>query len=124
MFQNGTEQRPTSAPEVAERRGATRRSHVERIALTTQWGTTAASLLDLSETGAQVRFADGLVPFEGDDVMLRLVDGRHLSGSIAWSVRDALGIAFEQPLPELDDILWLELRAPDWFHASVRAQRQ
>lgn len=124
MFQNGTGQRRHSTAEAAERRGTARREHVEWIALTTQWGTLAASLTDLSATGAQVRLTNGLVPLEGDDVTLRLVDGRHLSGSIAWSERGALGISFEKPLPSLDDLLWLEQRGPDWFHASVRAQRQ
>lgn len=124
MFRNGTGRARPSAAHVAERREAVRHAHVERITLTTQWGTIAGSLMDLSETGAQVRVANGRAPFEGDDVMVRLVDGRHLSGSIAWSVRDALGISFEQTLLVLDDILWLEQRGPDWFRASVRAQRQ
>lgn len=124
MFRNGTGQGRPSAAQVAERRGTARHPHVEWITLTTHWGTLAASLMDLSATGAQVRVANGLAPFEGDDVTLRLVDGRHLSGSIAWSERDALGISFEQTLVSLDDILWLEQRGPDWFHASVRAQRQ
>ncbi len=124
MFRNGTGQGRSSAAQIAERRGMARHAHVEWITLTTQWGTLAASLMDLSATGAQVRVANGLAPFEGDDVTLRLVDGRHLSGSIAWSERDTLGISFEQTLVSLDDILWLEQRGPDWFHASVRAQRQ
>lgn len=124
MFQNGTEQRRPSAAQMAERRGTARRTHGERVALTTQWGTLSASLMDLSATGAQVHFANGLVPIEGDDVTLRLVDGQYLSGSIVWSERNTMGIAFEQALSSLDDLLWLEQRGPDWFHASVRAQRE
>lgn len=123
MFQNGTGQGRPSAAQATERRGTVRHAHVERITLTTQWGTLVASLMDLSTTGAQVRVANGLAPVEGDDVTLRLVDGRHLSGSIVWSERDALGISFEQALPAIDDLLWLEQRGPDWFCASVRAQR-
>jgi hypothetical protein len=123
MFQNGTEEGCASAQE-AERRGTSRHEHVERITLSTQWGTSAASLMDISETGAQVRIANGIMPFQGDDIMLRLVDGRHLTGSIAWSERDALGIRFEQALPALDDLLWLEQRGPEWFRANLRAQRQ
>lgn len=124
MFQNGTGQGRPSAAEAAERRGTARHAHAERITLTTQWGTLVASLMDLSATGAQVRVPNGLAPLEGDHVTLRLVDGQHLSGSIVWSARDALGISFEQSLPALDDFLWLEQRGPDWFCASVRAQRQ
>jgi hypothetical protein len=90
----------------------------------TQWGALAGSLMDLSISGAQVRLATGLVPMEGDDVMLRLIDGRHLSGSIAWAGRDALGIRFEQALPSVDELLWFEQRGPEWFYASVRQQQQ
>lgn len=124
MSQNGTGQRRTSTARAAERRQIVRHPHVERVSLTTQWGTAAGSLMDLSTTGAQVRIPNGLAPFEGDEVMLRLVDGHHLAGSIVWSERGALGIAFEQALPALEDLLWVEQRGPDWFHASVRAQRQ
>ena len=122
MFQNGTGQAGPSPARAAERRETVRHAHVEPIHLTTQWGTLVASLMDLSTTGAQVRVANGLVPLDGDEVMLRLVDGHHLSGSIVWSARDALGISFEQALPRLDDLLWLEQRGPDWFHASVRSR--
>jgi hypothetical protein len=89
----------------------------------TQWGAQAGSLMDLSTSGAQVRLANGLVPVEGDDVMLRLVDGRHLAGSVVWADRGAIGIRFETALGSLEDILWLEQRGADWFYASVRAQR-
>jgi len=80
--------------------------------------------MDLSTSGAQLRLANGLVPIEGDDITLRLVDGRHLTGYVAWSNRDMLGISFEQELPSVEDVLWLEQRGADWFYASVRAQRQ
>ena len=122
MFQNGTGQAGPSTARAAERRGTARHAHVEPVHLTTQWGTLAASLMDLSTTGAQVRVPNGLVPPDGDEVMLRLVDGHHLSGSIAWSEGDALGISFENALPSLDELLWLEQRGPDWFLASVRAR--
>jgi hypothetical protein len=124
MFQNGTNMGKGSAAQGAERRIAARCKHVERVSLNTQWGAIAARLMDLSKTGAQVRITNGLAPFQGDDVVLRLVDGQYLSGSIVWSEGGGLGIVFAQPLSTLDDILWLEQRGPDWFHASVRAQRQ
>ncbi len=92
--------------------------------MTSQWGAQTGSLMDLSTSGAQLRLANGLVPIEGDDITLRLVDGRHLTGSIAWSKRDRLGICFEQELPSIEDVLWLEQRGADWFCGNVRAQRQ
>lgn len=121
MHQNGTDQRRGSAAQSAERRGAVRHAHAERVTLTTQWGVLSGSLMDLSTSGAQMRLTNGLVPVEGDEVMLRLVDGCHLAGSIAWVDRQAIGIAFERALPSVEDVLWLEQRGPDWFYANVRA---
>lgn len=80
--------------------------------------------MDLSTSGAQVRLASGLVPIEGDDAMLRLTDGRHLYGDIAWADRDVLGIRFARALSSIEDLLWLEQRGPEWFFASVREQRR
>lgn len=91
--------------------------------MTTQWGTLVGSLLDLSASGVQVRLADGLVPLEGDDVTLRLADGRHLTGSIAWIGRDTVGVGLDSPLPSIEDLLWLEQRGPDWFYGNVRVRQ-
>lgn len=121
MHQNGTDQRRGSAAQSAERRNAVRHAHAERVTLTTQWGVLSGSLMNLSTSGAQMRLTNGLVPVEGDEVMLRLVDGCHLAGSIAWVDRQAIGIAFERALPSVEDVLWLEQRGPDWFYANVRA---
>jgi hypothetical protein len=131
VHQNGTRQQqcpaarsaaqPAARP--AERRGAVRHAHTEAVNMTTQWGTLAGSLLDLSASGVQVRLTNGLVPLEGDDVTLRLVDGRHLSGSVAWIGRDTVGVGLDHPLPSVEDLLWLEQRGPDWFYGSVRARQ-
>ncbi len=122
MYQNGTENFRHAEPRQASRRGADRHAHAERVTITTQWGAQAGSLMDLSTSGAQVRLANGLVPVEGDDMTLRLVDGRYLAGNVVWADRGAIGIRFEMPLSSLDDVLWLEQRGADWFYASVRAQ--
>lgn len=124
MSQNGTENRHETAARPTDRRGAVRHAHAERVVLTSQWGAQPGSLMDLSTSGAQLRLANGLVPVEDDDITLRLVDGRHLTGSVAWSDRDMLGISFEQQLPSVEDVLWLEQRGADWFYASVRAQER
>jgi hypothetical protein len=78
--------------------------------------------MDLSTSGAQVRLVNGLAPVEGDDVTLRLVDGRHIAGNIVWADHGAIGIHFETLLSSLEDVLWLEQRGADWFYASLRAQ--
>jgi hypothetical protein len=127
MHQNGTGHRQSSGVQSSgrrpDRRDAVRHAHAEPVALTTQWGALSGSLMDLSAVGAQVRLADGLVPRQGDDVTLRLLDGRYLIGSIAWADDDALGIKFDHALPVVEDLLWLEQRGPDWFYASVRARQ-
>lgn len=123
MHQNGTRQQHGSAARSADRRGAVRHAHAEAVVMTTQWGAIAGSLLDLSTSGVQVRLANGFVPLEGDDVTLRLADGRHLSGSVAWIGRDTVGIGLDSPVPSIEDLLWLEQRGPDWFYASVRARQ-
>jgi len=123
VHQNGTRQQHGSAARSADRRGAVRHAHAEAVVMTTQWGAIAGSLLDLSASGVQVRLANGFVPLEGDDVTLRLADGRHLSGSVAWIGRDTVGIGLDSPVPSIEDLLWLEQRGPDWFYASVRARQ-
>ncbi len=120
MSQNGTEHRRHSAARPANRRDSVRHQHAERIGLRTQWGALVGSLVDLSTSGAQVRLANGLVPCDGDEVTLRFVDGRHISGSIVWADRDALGIRFDIALPSVEDVIWLELREPGWFYAQAR----
>jgi hypothetical protein len=123
VHQNGTWQQHGSGTRSADRRGAVRHAHAEPVILTTQWGALAGSLMDLSASGVQVRLSNGLVPLEGDDVTLRLADGRHLSGSVARIGRDTVGIGLDSPLPSIEDLLWLEQRGPDWFYASVRARQ-
>jgi hypothetical protein len=123
VSQNGTENRHETSSRPTDRRGAIRHEHAERVTVTSQWGDQAGSLMDLSTSGAQVRLANGLVPIEGDDVTLRLVDGRYLTGCVAWSNHDRLGISFEEPLPACEDVIWLEQRGADWFYGNVRAQR-
>jgi len=102
-----------------DRRGAERHEHAERVALLTQWGTVTGALADLSCTGALVRLRDGLVPVAGDEVDVRLIDGRHFCGSVAWTGDEWIGIEFDQPLPSIDDILWVEQRGPGWFRAAA-----
>lgn len=112
------------ATRAGERRIAMRHAHGERVGITSDWGAEAGMLLDLSTSGAKVRLPNGLVPPAGEEVMLRLVDGRHIAGSIAWTDRDALGIRFEHELGAIEDMIWPEQRGADWYCASVRAQRQ
>lgn len=123
MLQNGTPLSCETAPQYRTRRGAERHAHAERVALTTQWGEVDSTLIDLSRTGVQVRLANGLVPMEGDDVTLRLIDGRHIAGVVTWTGTSTLGISFDQPLACVEDILWVEQRGPEWFYGVSNLRR-
>lgn len=104
----------------SSRRRDARHAHAERIVVSTQWGEVVGWLVDLSRSGAQVCIANGLVPMEGDDVMLRLSDGRCICATTAWIGDDAIGLAFDQLLPAIEDILWIEQRDLRWCYGAVR----
>ena len=99
-----------------------RHGHFEHIVVQSEWGDLGGALLDLSCTGGQVRIANGLLPFEGDEVTLRLVDAGHLCGRVAWVGDSAIGIAFDQPIASIGDLLWPEQRGPEWFSRAARPQ--
>ena len=104
------------------RRLAARHAHFEHIVVQSEWGDLGGALLDLSCTGGQVRIANGLLPFEGDEVTLRLVNAWHLCGRVAWVGETSIGIAFDQPVASMSDILWPEQRGPEWFRKAARPQ--
>lgn len=104
------------------RRLAARHIHFEHIVVQSEWGNLDGALLDLSCTGGQVRIANGLLPFDGDEVTLRLVDAGHLCGRVAWVGQTSIGIAFDQPVASMGDILWPEQRGPEWFRKAARPQ--
>jgi hypothetical protein len=104
------------------RRLAARHAHFEHIVVQSEWGDLGGALLDLSSTGGQVRIANGLLPFKGDEVTLQLVDAGHLCGRVVWVGPTSIGIAFDQPVASLGDILWPEQRGPEWFRRAARPQ--
>jgi hypothetical protein len=105
-----------------DRRIATRHAHFEHIVVESDWGDLGGALLDLSSTGGQVRVANGLLPFEGDEVTLRLVDAGHLCGRVAWVGDTSIGIAFDRPVGSIGDILWPEQRGAQWYRLAARPQ--
>jgi hypothetical protein len=109
-----------SEPRSQNRRIATRHAHFEHIVVQSEWGDLGGALLDLSSTGGQVRIVNGLLPFEGDEVTLRLVDAGHLCGRVTWVGDTSIGIAFDQPVASVEDILWPEQRGPEWYRHAAR----
>lgn len=104
------------------RRIAARHAHFEHVVVRSEWGDLGGALLDLSSTGGQVRIANGLLPFEGDEVTLRLVDAGHLCGHVAWVGDTSIGIAFDQPVASIGDLIWPEQRGPEWYRRAARPQ--
>lgn len=104
----------------ADRRCAQRETHVERVTIATQWGELAGALIDVSATGGQVRIAEGLVPFEGDEVTLRFVGAAQHGGRVVWVVKDCIGVVFDEQVAGVEELLWLEQRGPEWYSHAAR----
>lgn len=68
-----------------------------------------------------MRIVNGLVPFEGEEVTLRFVGAGQYSGRIAWAGDEAVGIAFDQPIADVAELLWLEQRGPEWYGRAALA---
>ena len=91
----------------------------EDYALTSEY---VEMVVDAADCGDGMRLRELISALHPADVadLLGFLSAEHRDEVVPWLPPDLLA----ETLPELDDILWLELRAPDWFHASVRAQRQ
>ena len=122
MHHSANTPRQDAEPRSQNRRIAMRHAHFENIVVQSEWGDLGGALLDLSSTGGQVRIANGLLPFEGDKITLRLVDAGHLCGHVAWVGDTSIGIAFDQPVASLGDLLWPEQRGPEWYRRAARPQ--
>ncbi len=109
-----------AASRAEDRRAAARHEHFEHVIVQSEWGETTGAILDLSQTGGQIRIANGLLPFENDEVMVRLIDARHLCGRVAWVSDTSIGIVFEQPVADVEDFLWAEQRDSGWYRNATR----
>lgn len=107
-----------------DRRVAERHIHAEPAMIATQWGEVVGKLVDVSSTGVKVRIANGLVPFAGDEVTLRLVGAGQHAGQIAWVGGDTVGIVFDHVVGNVEELLWLEQRGPEWYERVGSAQRR
>jgi hypothetical protein len=114
--------RQEAEPRSPNRRVAMRHDHFEHVVVQSEWGDFGGALLDLSTTGGQVRLANGLMPFEGDAVTLRLVDAGHLCGQVVWTGETSIGIAFDRPVANVNDLLWPEQRGAEWYRKAARPQ--
>lgn len=107
-----------------ERRDTARLVHAERVGVATQWGDIDGRLVDISATGSQVHIANGLVPIEGEEVVLQLVGAGQFAGRVAWANDDAIGIVFDRPVANVGELLWIEQRGPEWYGRAAFARRE
>jgi hypothetical protein len=91
--------------------------------IATEWGEIVGTLVDVSSTGVKVRIINGLVPFEGDEVTLRLVGAGQHAGQIAWASDEAIGIVLDQAIGNVEELLWLEQRGPEWYGRAAGRSR-
>lgn len=108
----------------SDRRTAGRLAHVERVLVATSWGDIDGTLVDVSSFGGQIRIANGLVPFDGDEVTLRLVGAGQFGGRVAWSTDEAVGIAFDQPITNINELFWIEQRGAEWYSRAALGHRR
>ncbi len=105
------------------RRVADRHIHAEPAMIATEWGEIVGTLVDVSSTGVKVRVINGLVPFEGDEVTLRLVGAGQYAARIAWVSDEAIGIVLDQAIGNVEELLWLEQRGPEWYGRAASTRR-
>lgn len=85
-------------------------------------GVRPAELVDISRAGLKVRLANGFVPNVGEEVTVRLLDGSHLTGAIAWAGDDMLGISLHQPLADIEGLLSFEHMGDKFYRSLVDRQ--
>lgn len=102
-----------------EARRAKRVDHAEPAALLTEAGVKAATVRNLSVTGALILQSEGEMPAVGEVLNLRLFDDRHIQARVAWVNGSNLGLNFDDELSSLDEIMHFEARGPSVFRALV-----
>lgn len=125
MIHSNTAPHWHSEPDAAaNRRVSERHIHAEPAMIATQWGEIVGTIIDVSSSGVKVRITNGLVPFVGDEVTLRLVGAGQYAGAIAWADNEEIGIALDQSIGNVEELLWLEQRGPEWYERAGAASHK
>lgn len=112
----------------AQRHQFKKRSHArfefpEPVNLSVREVMVDADILDLSACGARLRMSASFMPFVGDQVTARLIDGKYLWGSVVWIEGDTFGIVFPVPLRNLDSLRWPESRGDAYLRRIFSHQK-
>ena len=106
MVQAYVRQLPSAEPLLSERRSFARRKTRWEAVLTVHGRFQRIIIHNISRSGMKLKNAFGLVP--GDELMVEMVSGRKLTGTVMWSVAPYVGVAFDELL--VDDDPLLEMR--------------
>ena len=99
-----------------ERRLARRSEHHEHAEIMIGKIRYAGAIINISTTGVLVRLLEISSPMFQDPVIIRLSDGIHVYGKVAWNNGGCFGLAFEHELSTIDVILHFENRGPIVYH--------
>jgi hypothetical protein len=114
---------PLPAATDAERRASVRRDANQHAAI--HFGETdiICDLLDLSESGARLRAANGNVPLRGQALMLTLFDSTVIGARVTWSRQSQFGVSFAEPVAGVDDKLDYEDLGQGYFLRAMALQK-
>ncbi|MBU2583360.1 MAG: PilZ domain-containing protein [Alphaproteobacteria bacterium] len=82
-----------------------------------------AELRNISNGGAGLFLRTGLAPRLAEPVLLTLIDGTQLPGTVAWQSGKEYGIAFLETGFRAVDHLTHEQMGADYFNSLIRLQR-
>ncbi len=106
-----------------ERRNDFRHTASQHAAMRFRNANMICDLVDLSETGAKIRIIDGAVPNIDERVILTLFDGTSVDGHVSWMQGKYIGIAFRNPVLNVDDRLDFEDLGSGFFGKAVTLQK-
>ena len=84
----------------------------------------AAELVNISDHGAKLRIARGLVPSIGRRVMIRLFDRTVTAGAICWVGRQDIGVAFFSDPINAEDYLHYDDLGQRYYAMILQQQRR
>ena len=79
------------------------------------------AIRDISGGGACLQITQGIVPREGQDVTLRLMDGRKIDAVVTRSEEKEIGIRFREPI-EIGDVSHFDEMGSDFYMSILRVQ--
>ena len=106
-----------------ERRDDLRHGARQHIGLQFRGLRLICDLVDLSEQGAKISVGDGIVPNISENVSLTLFDGTVIEGQVSWLRDKHIGVAFSNPVANVDECLDFENLGREFFGKAVTLQK-